>query len=152
MPLNNQKKALLLAIEQHNETNTFNIIELNGYAHNLWKCPKQADSNNKEDTKHFVNSLSANGTTKMGSTLTLAFSQPKMNASSTLRQLIFITDGSVGNEEILMQLITSKLEKSRYLLWVLVVHPTIILSVRRPKKAEALLPTLEMLVRYKKKC
>ena len=31
----------------------------------------------------------------------------------SLRQIIFITDGSVGNEESLMQLISNKLENSR---------------------------------------
>ena len=107
------KKALLLAIEQLNVTNTFNIIEFNSYAQNLWRFPKQADSSNKQDAKHFVNGLSANGGTEMESALKLAFSQPKMNTSSTLRQIIFITDGSVGNEEFLMQLITNKLENSR---------------------------------------
>jgi sortase len=49
----------------------------------------------------------------MQSALNLAFSQPKINALSTLRQIVFITDGSVGNEESLMQLISNKLKNSR---------------------------------------
>jgi len=107
------KTALLLAIEQLKVTDTFNIIEFNSYAQNLWKSPKPADSNNKEDAKHFVDSLSANGGTEMQSALNLAFSQPEINESITLRQIVFITDGSVGNEESLMQLIDSKLGNSR---------------------------------------
>ncbi|MFT4807638.1 MAG: Ca-activated chloride channel family protein [Paraglaciecola sp.] len=107
------KKALLLAIDQLKAIDNFNVIEFNSYAQNLWKFPKLADSNNKEDAKHFVNSVSANGGTEMESALKLAFSQPKMNASTILRQIVFITDGSVGNEESLMQLISNKLENSR---------------------------------------
>lgn len=107
------KKALLLAIEQLTTTDNFNIIEFNSYAQNLWKSPKPADPINKEDAKHFVNSLSANGGTEMQSALHLAFSQPKMNTSNTLRQIVFITDGSVGNEESLMELISNKLEHAR---------------------------------------
>jgi Ca-activated chloride channel family protein len=107
------KKALFMAVEQLQETDNFNIIEFNSYAQNLWKSPKPANTNNKQDAKHFVNSLSANGGTEMKSALKLAFSQPRIHDSSTLRQIVFITDGSVGNEESLMQLITDKLENTR---------------------------------------
>ena len=107
------KQALLLAIEQLNATDNFNIIEFNSYAQNLWKLPKLADSNNKEDAKHFVNSLSANGGTEMEGALTLALSQPKVDVLNTLRQIVFITDGSVGNEESLMQLISNQLKNTR---------------------------------------
>ncbi|WP_339719221.1 marine proteobacterial sortase target protein [uncultured Paraglaciecola sp.] len=107
------KTALLLAIDQLKVTDTFNIIEFNSYAQNLWKIPKPAHSNNKQEAIRFVNSLSANGGTEMQSALKLAFSQPKVNEPNILRQIIFITDGSVGNEESLMQLIHSRLENSR---------------------------------------
>ena len=107
------KKALILAIEQLQESDNFNIIEFNSYAQNLWKWPRSADSKNTQDAKHFVNSLSANGGTEMEIALKLALSQPKVNAADTLRQIVFITDGSVGNEESLMQLISHKLGNSR---------------------------------------
>lgn len=107
------RSALLIAIDQLKGTDTFNIIEFNSYAENLWKIPKPAALNNKLEAKHFVNSLSANGGTEMRSALKLALSQPKVNESTTLRQVIFITDGSVGNEESLMQLIENELADFR---------------------------------------
>ena len=107
------KKALLLAIDQLKAMDSFNIIEFNSYAQSLWKLPKLADVNNRQDAKSFVNSLSANGGTEMESALRLAFLRPKDYASNILRQIVFITDGSVGNEESLMQLISNKLENSR---------------------------------------
>jgi Ca-activated chloride channel family protein len=107
------KKTLNLAIEQPKATDNFNIIEFNSYAQNLWTLPKLADPNNKKDAKHFVSSLSAHGGTEMESALNLAFSQPKIDTSNALRQIVFITDGSVSNEESLMKLISDKLENSR---------------------------------------
>jgi Ca-activated chloride channel family protein len=107
------KKALLIAIDQLKATDNFNIIEFNSYAQSLWRMPNPADSNNKEDAKLFITSLSANGGTEMQGALKLAFSQPKIDVSNVLRQIVFITDGSVGNEESLMQLISNKLETSR---------------------------------------
>jgi Ca-activated chloride channel family protein len=107
------KKALNLAIEQLKATDNFNIIEFNSYAQNLWTLPKLADLNNKKNAKHFVSSLSAHGGTEMESALNLAFSQSKIDTSNALRQIVFITDGSVSNEESLMKLISNKLENSR---------------------------------------
>ncbi|WP_299076104.1 marine proteobacterial sortase target protein [uncultured Paraglaciecola sp.] len=107
------KQALLLAIDELKPKDRFNIIEFNNYAQHIWKSPKPADLNNKQQAKHFVNSLSANGGTEMQSALQLAFAQPKGQLSTGLRQIIFITDGSVANEASLMTLINKKLGDSR---------------------------------------
>jgi Ca-activated chloride channel family protein len=107
------KEALLLAVDQLKATDNFNIIEFNSYAQSLWKLPKLAGSTNKEDAKLFVNSLSANGGTEMETALKLALELPKINEPTILRQIVFITDGSVANEESLMTLISHKLKNSR---------------------------------------
>ena len=119
------KAALLLAINQLQASDTFNVIEFNSYAQNLWKSPKLANSKNKQDAEYFVSNLSANGGTKMKSAFNLAFSQSQTNTqtgadngvnentNTPLQQIVFITDGSVGNEESLMELISHKLGKSR---------------------------------------
>jgi Ca-activated chloride channel family protein len=117
-PLKQAKAALLFAVKQLKTTDSFNVIEFNSYAQNLWTSPKVADLNNKQDAQYFVQSLSANGGTEMQSALNLAFAQPVSNTddhSSTqpLRQIIFITDGSVSNETALMQLISAQLKDSR---------------------------------------
>jgi Ca-activated chloride channel family protein len=49
----------------------------------------------------------------MESALKLAFSKQNIDKSVTLRQIVFITDGSVSNEASLMQLIGNMLENSR---------------------------------------
>lgn len=116
--LEQAKQALAMAISELNKVDTFNLIEFNSYAQNLWKAPKVADSANKEEAIVFVNSLSANGGTEMKSALNLALSHnsekdEQSHGKARLRQVVFMTDGSVGNEESLMQLISNKLADSR---------------------------------------
>ena len=107
------KQALLLAIDKLNSSDTFNIIEFNSYAQNLWHNSSYANPENKQDAKNFVNSLSANGGTEMASALKLALRQAKSNSAEHLRQVVFITDGSVSNEASLMQLIEQRLGDTR---------------------------------------
>jgi Ca-activated chloride channel family protein len=111
--LEQAKQALLLAITQLQPSDTFNIVEFNSYAQNLWSSPKIADLTNKHDAQNLVNSLSANGGTEMASAFKLAFAQAKTSNTSVLSQIIFITDGSVSNERSLMQLINKNIQNSR---------------------------------------
>ncbi len=59
----------------------------------------------------FIARLQANGGTEMEAALQLALRSPAQQAF--LRQIIFITDGAVGNEEGLFKLIESRLGNSR---------------------------------------
>lgn len=108
------KQALLLAIEQLTEQDNFNIIEFNSRAQNLWRAPKKMTATTKKQAADFVNSLKANGGTEMHSALSLAFTlSANQEPETKMSQVIFITDGSVSNEESLMQLIENKIGYSR---------------------------------------
>ncbi|WP_289028306.1 marine proteobacterial sortase target protein [uncultured Paraglaciecola sp.] len=108
------KQALLLAIDQLNEQDSFNLIEFNSRAQNLWRVPKKVTATTKKQAADFVNSLKANGGTEIHRALNLAFSlSANQTTESNMSQVIFITDGSVANEESLMQLIKSKIGYSR---------------------------------------
>ncbi|WP_158966063.1 marine proteobacterial sortase target protein [Paraglaciecola sp. L3A3] len=112
------KQALILGINQLTEKDTFNLIEFNNQAQNLWQQPKHANANNKQQAITFISELRANGGTEMFSALDLALSattstSAEKPSSTILRQVIFITDGSVSNEESLMQKITNDLADSR---------------------------------------
>ncbi|MEP1554524.1 MAG: marine proteobacterial sortase target protein [Paraglaciecola sp.] len=108
------KQALLLAIEQLNEQDSFNLIEFNSRAQNLWRVPKKVTATTKKQAADFVTSLKANGGTEIHRALNLAFSlSANQTTESSMSQIIFITDGSVGNEESLMQLIKSEIGYSR---------------------------------------
>ena len=111
------RKALLLAIDRLSPRETFNVIEFNSTAHKLFSIAVQATHRNKVSAKRFVRNLNANGGTEMASALNLAFEnsqyQGSANSKNRIRQIIFLTDGSVGNEDTLFGLIKQKLGTSR---------------------------------------
>jgi Ca-activated chloride channel family protein len=108
------KQALLMAITQLSQNDHFNIIEFNSHAQKMWLNAQQADATNKHEALEFVRGLSADGGTEMAEALSMALAAQNSQGQSTfLRQVIFITDGSVTNEEALMQLIRQNLGASR---------------------------------------
>lgn len=108
------RKALLLAIDQLSAKETFNIIEFNSSAHKLFGHAVNASHRNKVAARRFIKSLQADGGTEMASALNLAFDQQTSHSETgKIRQVIFLTDGSVGNEDSLFKLIKSRLGESR---------------------------------------
>lgn len=108
------RKALLLAIDRLSPRETFNVIEFNSTAHKLFSIAVPATHRNKNAAKRFVSHLNANGGTEMASALNLAFENSQYQESTNrIRQIIFLTDGSVGNEDMLFGLIKQKLGTSR---------------------------------------
>jgi Ca-activated chloride channel family protein len=111
--LNQAKRALLLALSELKAEDRFNVIEFNSYAQNLWQTPKPATLAAITEARNFIVNLNANGGTEMASALNLALEQSDKQGAVGIRQVVFITDGSVGNEESLMTLISEKLQNSR---------------------------------------
>jgi len=108
------KKALLMAIDRLSANETFNIIEFNSTAYKLFSHAVSASHHNKSYAKQFIQRLNANGGTEMASALNLALdNQTSASESRRIRQVIFLTDGSVGNEDRLFGLIKQKLGDSR---------------------------------------
>lgn len=89
----------------------FNVIDFDSSARKLFSAPQPATNNNVVRASTFVNNLVADGGTNMAEALEMAFSMPKEEQS--LRQIVFITDGSVGNEQALFKMIRSKLGAAR---------------------------------------
>jgi Ca-activated chloride channel family protein len=108
------KEALIMGITQLSQHDRFNIIEFNSHAQKMWLSAKPANDPNKHKAVEFVRGLSADGGTEMAEALNMALAGKNPQGESTfLRQVIFITDGSVTNEESLMQLIQQNLGDSR---------------------------------------
>jgi len=105
------KRALGLALGGLLPGDRFNVIQFNSTTNALFPGSVEASTNNIAVARRYVNGLSANGGTEMWPALTLALSPTHFE--SHLRQIIFITDGSVGNEEQLYQLIEERLGRSR---------------------------------------
>ena len=106
------KSALQLAMDHLDISDTFNIIEFNSVTHELWTDARSATSGNVVEAKRFVSALQANGGTEMLPALEAAFHDPSPN-ENVVRQVIFMTDGQVGNEQQLFAFIRSHLGRSR---------------------------------------
>ncbi len=105
------KQALTRAIDDLGPGDRFNIIEFNSSARALYHQSVAADAVNLAHARRFVNGLEANGGTEMRPALRLALDAPV--AEAYLRQIVFITDGSVGNEDELYAMIETRLGNAR---------------------------------------
>ena len=100
------KRALTLALDGLKPTDRFNIIQFNSITHSIFPQSVSADAARVRIAKSYVRNLRANGGTNMRPALEMA-----LRATPTethLRQIIFITDGSVGNERELQAENTTK--------------------------------------------
>lgn len=105
------RKALAAAIGKLSAQDRFNIIEFNNNTSMLYRRPVAANPRNKQHAIQFVTRLQAGGGTEMKAALEAAL-QPT-EAGARLRQIIFITDGSVSQEQALFGLISQRLGDAR---------------------------------------
>jgi Ca-activated chloride channel family protein len=105
------KKALGRALDGLHANDRFNIVEFNSTTRALYHQSVAADAVNIAHARNFVRGLEANGGTEMRPALRLALDSA--SAESHLRQIVFITDGSVGYEDELYDMIESRLGNAR---------------------------------------
>ena len=107
------RKALKLGLERLDTQDKFNVIEFDDEAIPFFAGSVSANATNIRRAINKVNNLEANGGTEMAKALKLSFRNTASNNSNYLQQIVFITDGSVGNENELFELIKSNLGKAR---------------------------------------
>ncbi len=105
------KAALVLALERLKPGDSFNIIEFNSNTSQLFNWPHPFNHQSLRQAKEYVRRLQADGGTEMLPALDLALTDN--NDRSAVRQVIFLTDGSIGNENALFRTISRKLGRSR---------------------------------------
>ena len=105
------KMALIQAINRLEETDRFNIIGFNHQAKSLFHGTSYADDSARGWAVSYVDALAAEGGTEMLSALNLALQEPV--SSGFVRQIIFLTDGAVSNEDELFSLIHQDLGDAR---------------------------------------
>lgn len=105
------RDALELAIARLSEQDSFNVVEFNSYAKALYADARPASAANREHAIRWVRKLQAQGGTEMALALNLALNGREN--PGRVRQVIFLTDGAVGNEDNLFKLIKDKLGDSR---------------------------------------
>ncbi len=105
------KQALKIAVSQLTGQDRFNIIQFDSTTSSLYRFSVDADASNLAEAREYIDSLEADGGTEMYPALQLALTQNF--DPDYLRQIVFLTDGSVGNEEALFELIAQQLGDSR---------------------------------------
>jgi Ca-activated chloride channel family protein len=111
------RASLAAALQQLNPEDSFNIIEFNSGYRALYPAPVPASRHHIQRAREFVRLLVASGGTEMLPALRAALAPPSdaegHGEQAPLRQVIFITDGAVGNEVALYEEVTARLGDSR---------------------------------------
>ncbi|OOZ36888.1 marine proteobacterial sortase target protein [Solemya velesiana gill symbiont] len=105
------KAALKMALSRLAPDDRFNIIQFNSSTQALFGRAVGASPRNLARAEDYVDSLTASGGTEMLPALRRALTGEK--ELDRLRQVVFMTDGSVGNEAQLFEVIEQKLGASR---------------------------------------
>ncbi|TGN38840.1 marine proteobacterial sortase target protein [Marinobacter confluentis] len=109
-------QSLLRGLETLGPDDTFNVIQFNSQTASLFIDPVPADGNYLARARRYVGNLAADGGTEMAPALDAALNRRGSETADgvqRLRQVVFITDGSVGNESALFQRIKQQLGDTR---------------------------------------
>ncbi len=110
--LRQAKRAVLWTLNRLRPQDRFDIVEFNSATNRLFGTPRKAGERQLRRARHFVRGLRARGGTEMRPALETALCGGCGDPES-LRQVIFLTDGAIGNEEELFRVIDNRLGDSR---------------------------------------
>ncbi|TCI01804.1 marine proteobacterial sortase target protein [Corallincola luteus] len=115
-PIRQAKQSLMTALTWLRPQDSFNLIQFNSSTSMLFPQAMPANDAALQHARQYVQRLDAGGGTEMMSALRAALnnqSQGDEQGRNAVRQVVFITDGSVGNEQALFQHIHQNLSDSR---------------------------------------
>ena len=105
------RRALLFALDRLAPEDRFNVIEFNSIMRQLYSDSRRALPDAVAEAKDWVGKLQARGGTEMLPALAAALEGS--SEGTEVRQVIFMTDGGVGNEDELFRYIRQHLGRSR---------------------------------------
>lgn len=105
------RKALEFGLSTLSAQDHFNVIQFNSSTSQLFQSTRLANQSNIRMAQSYVRRLEANGGTEMFSAIQASLDG--RSDHSTLRQVIFLTDGAISNEAQLFKLIEGRLGDSR---------------------------------------
>src|SRR3546814_9448795 len=109
--LDQAKAAVIAALKRLKAEDRFNVIQFNSVTHALFPRPVAADARNVAAAWHYVSALQAEGGTEMRPALERALAGAP--AAGVLQQVVFLTDGAVGNEEPPFAIVAERLGPPR---------------------------------------
>ncbi len=113
-PIEKAKETLHYIVDHMNYRDTFQILAFNSEVKTLAAEPVSAGVVEKLNAHAFINDLVARGGTWMTPAVKRVLRQPKAKDVNRLRIVTFMTDGFVGNEHEIMNLVKSERGNSRW--------------------------------------
>jgi Ca-activated chloride channel family protein len=111
--MNQAKASLDYALSRLKPADRFNVIRFDDTMTPLFQDTVSADPENVSTAREFVGNLEASGGTEMLAPLEAALHDQRPNDQNFVRQIVFLTDGAIGNEQQLLDTIAAKLGRSR---------------------------------------
>jgi Ca-activated chloride channel family protein len=112
--INEAKSALLMALDRLQPGDRFNVIEFNSVTHMLFETSQAAVPETVAHAKEWVGALRAGGGTEILDAIQHALKDDLPPAGSNeVRQVVFMTDGQVGNEDQCFTYIRDNLGRTR---------------------------------------
>ncbi len=106
-------KALVQAINRLKPTDRFNIIDFDSGFDPLFDSAMPAISMNKKHGIRFANNLDASGGTEPLEAIKFALNSRDSHTDDYLRQIVFLTDGQVGNEDEIFRSVRQNIDDDR---------------------------------------
>lgn len=107
------KASLDFALQRLKPEDRFNVIRFDNTFDVLFPAPVAADAANIARARGFVSALEARGGTEMVPAMVAALKDTGGEDTRYLRQVVFLTDGAIGNEQQLFDAITQSRGRSR---------------------------------------
>lgn len=106
------KASLLYALGRLQPNDRFNVIRFDDTMDVLFPASLPADAAHVREATSFVSALQARGGTDMVPAMRAALTD-KLADTTMVRQIVFLTDGAIGNEQQLFETITAMRGRSR---------------------------------------
>lgn len=106
------KASLLYALGRLQPNDRFNVIRFDDTMDVLFPSSVAADTAHVSEATSFVSALQARGGTEMVPAMRAALTD-KIGDTNMVRQIVFLTDGAIGNEQQLFETVTAMRGRSR---------------------------------------
>ena len=107
------KASLQYGLSRLDPADRFNVIRFDDTMNAVFPQAVTATPENTGIAKHYVGGLEAEGGTEMIPPLRKALNDPNRMDVTTLRQVIFLTDGAIGNEQEMFDTLATRIGRSR---------------------------------------
>ena len=107
------KASLIYALGRLRLSDRFNVIRFDDTMDVLFPASVPADDQHLGRATAFVSALQANGGTEMVPAMRAALTDNADDGADHVRQVVFLTDGAIGNEQQLFETITAMRGRSR---------------------------------------